>query len=130
MGEDPSRIEALWEKMGWAVHYPGRGGVASFVIAAVDIALWDLRGRKTGMPLWRLLGGHDSRVPAYAGEIDLLMPLPELIEQTDRNLNNGFEAIKMKIGRRHLSGDVERVAAMRSHLGEGSNPSSSFSILE
>ena len=117
--EDPSRIEALWEKMWWAVHYPGRGGIASFAIAAIDISLWDLRGRKTGMPLWRLLGGHDPKVLAYAGGIDLLMPLPELIEQTDRNLNNGFKAIKMKIGRQNLSEDVERVAAMRSHLGEG-----------
>ncbi len=117
IGEASDRIEALWEKMWWAVHYPGRGGIASFAIAAIDIALWDLRGRKTGMPLWRLLGGHDPRVPAYAGGIDLMMPLPELIEQTDRNLEHGFRAIKMKIGRRKLSEDVERVAAMRTHLG-------------
>ncbi len=60
MGEDPGRIEALWEKMWWAVHYPGRGGVASFAIAALDIALWDRLGRQTGIPVWRLLGGHDQ----------------------------------------------------------------------
>jgi L-alanine-DL-glutamate epimerase-like enolase superfamily enzyme len=118
VGEDPGRIEALWGKMWWAVHYPGRGGIASFAIAAIDIALWDLMGRKTGLPLWRLLGGHDAKVPAYAGGIDLLMSLPELIEQTDGNLSNGFRAIKMKIGRPNLSEDVERVAAMRRHLGQ------------
>ncbi|MBW2409622.1 MAG: uroporphyrinogen decarboxylase, partial [Deltaproteobacteria bacterium] len=60
-GEDPSRIEALWEKMWWAVHYPGRGGIASFAIAAVDIALWDLMGQNSGIPLWRLLGGHHPK---------------------------------------------------------------------
>ena len=117
-GQDPSRIEALWEKMWWAVHYPGRGGIASFAIAAIDIALWDLMGRKTGLPLWRLLGGHNRNVPAYAGGIDLMLPLPELIEQTDRNLSEGFRAIKMKIGRPNLSEDIERVAAMRRHLGQ------------
>jgi L-alanine-DL-glutamate epimerase-like enolase superfamily enzyme len=118
IGKDPSLIEALWEKMWWAIHYPGRGGSASFAIAAIDIAFWDLMGHKTDFPLWRLLGGHNPKVSAYAGGIDLLMPLPELIEQTDRNLNNGFRAIKMKVGRPKLSEDVERVAAMRRHLGQ------------
>jgi L-alanine-DL-glutamate epimerase-like enolase superfamily enzyme len=118
IGEDPSRIEHLWEKMWWALHYPGRGGIASFAISAVDIALWDLRGHKTGMPLWRLLGGHDPKVPAYAGGIDLMLPLQELIAQTDRNIADGFRAKKMKIGRELLAEDVKRVAAMRAHLGD------------
>ncbi len=119
LGEDPGRIESLWEKMWWAVHYPGRGGIASFAVSAVDIALWDLQARKAGLPLWRLLGGHKAEVPAYAGGIDLLLPLEKLIEQTDRNLADGFRAIKMKIGRPELSEDVKRVAAMRAHLGDG-----------
>ncbi|MCJ7829919.1 MAG: mandelate racemase/muconate lactonizing enzyme family protein, partial [Desulfobacterales bacterium] len=119
VGADPGRIAHLWQKMWWAVHYPGRGGIASFAIAAIDIALWDLMGRKTGMPLWRLLGGHDPKVAAYAGGIDLLTPLPELIAQTDCHLSNGFRAIKMKIGRPNLAEDIDRVAAMRAHLGDG-----------
>ena len=118
LGRDPGRIEALWQKMWWAMHYPGRGGVASFAIAAVDIALWDLLGKKTGLPLWRLLGGHDAKVPAYAGGIDLMLPLAELIEQTEQNIAQGFRAKKMKIGREVLAEDVARVAAMRGHLGD------------
>lgn len=119
VGRDPSRIAHLWETMWWAVHYPGRGGIASFAISAVDIALWDLMAVRAGLPLWRLLGGHDPKVPAYAGGIDLLLPLPELIDQTEANLANGFRAIKMKIGRPKLADDLRRVEAMRAHLGDG-----------
>jgi L-alanine-DL-glutamate epimerase-like enolase superfamily enzyme len=116
-GQDASRIEQLWERMWWHLHFVGRGGLAAFAIAAVDTALWDLRARLAGLPLWRLLGGHDQRVPAYAGGIDLQFPLERLLEQTETNLANGFRAIKMKVGRPRLSEDLERVAAMRALLG-------------
>jgi L-alanine-DL-glutamate epimerase-like enolase superfamily enzyme len=116
-GEDADRIEQLWERMWWHIHYPGRGGTAAFAISAVDIALWDLKGIRLGTPLWRLLGGHDPMVMAYAGGIDLFLPLDDLLEQTRNNLDKGFRAIKMKVGRDKLSEDVERVAAMREFLG-------------
>jgi L-alanine-DL-glutamate epimerase-like enolase superfamily enzyme len=117
-GRDPSRIEALWREMWWALHYGGRGGPTSLAVSAVDIALWDLAARRAGLPLWRLLGGFDPLVPAYAGGIDLELPLDALLRQTDDNLAKGFRAIKMKVGRKRLAEDVERVKAMRAHLGE------------
>ena len=117
IGEDPRRIEQLWERMWWRIHYPGRGGPASFAISAIDIALWDLCAKRDGLPLWMMLGGHDARVPAYAGGIDLMFPLDRLLAQTERNLARGFRAIKMKVGRPHLVEDVERVKAMREFLG-------------
>jgi L-alanine-DL-glutamate epimerase-like enolase superfamily enzyme len=117
IGEDASLIEALWQKMWWTLHYGGRGGQASSAISAVDIALWDLKARKAGLPLWRLLGGFDAKVPCYAGGIDLDFPLEKLLRQTDDNLAKGFRAIKMKVGRKRLGEDVERVAKMREHLG-------------
>lgn len=116
-GQEADRIEQLWQRMWWGLHFIGRGGPASFAIAAVDIALWDLKARRAGLPLWRLLGGHDPRVPAYAGGIDLLFTLDELLQQTRDNLDRGFRAIKMKVGRDRLSEDVARVAAMRDFLG-------------
>lgn len=116
-GADPDRIEQLWQRMWWTLHYGGRGGPVSLAISAVDIALWDRCGRRLGMPLWRLLGGHDPRVPCYAGGIDLDFPLDALLRQTDANLARGFRAIKMKVGRPRLSEDVARVRAMREHLG-------------
>jgi L-alanine-DL-glutamate epimerase-like enolase superfamily enzyme len=116
-GEDPRRIEHLWERMWWHLHYVGRGGIASFAMAAVDIALWDLKARLAGEPLWRVLGGHSNQVNAYAGGVDLQLSLDALLAQTGDNLDRGFRAIKMKVGRERLPEDVERVAAMREFLG-------------
>jgi L-alanine-DL-glutamate epimerase-like enolase superfamily enzyme len=116
-GRDAERIEELWQAMWWALHYGGRGGAAVLAMSAVDIALWDLRGKRQSAPLWRLLGGFDPQVPCYAGGIDLDFPLDALLRQTDENLARGFRAIKMKVGRPSLREDVERVRAMRAHLG-------------
>ena len=95
----------------------GRGGSASLAVSAVDIALWDLKARRFGTPLWRLLGGHDPRVPAYAGGIDLGFSLDQLLRQTDDNLKKGFRAITMKVGRSRFSEDLEGVRATRDHFG-------------
>jgi L-alanine-DL-glutamate epimerase-like enolase superfamily enzyme len=105
--------------MWWALHYGGRGGAQVLAISAVDIALWDLRARRQAAPLWRILGGFDPRVPCYAGGIDLDFPLDALLRQTDDNLARGFRAIKMKVGRPSLRDDIERVRAMRGHVGDG-----------
>jgi L-alanine-DL-glutamate epimerase-like enolase superfamily enzyme len=118
-GEDAERIEALWQRIWWTTHYGGRGGPTMLALSAFDIALWDLKAKRAGMPLWLLLGGFDPRVPCYAGGIDLHLPLDALLRQTDDNLARGFRAIKMKVGRARLPEDVERVAAMRARLGEG-----------
>ena len=117
IGQDPSCIEHLWKKMWWHLHYVGRGGLTAFAMSAVDIALWDLKAKQANLPLWRLLGGHDPRVRAYAGGIDLDLSLDALREQTQANLERGFRAIKMKVGRDRLADDIDRVAAMRDLLG-------------
>ncbi len=116
---EADRIEALGQRLWWGLHYGGRGGPVVLALSALDIALWDLKAKKAGVPLWRLLGGHDPLVPCYAGGIDLELPLDALLRQTDANLERGFRAIKMKVGRAWLAEDVARVAAMRRHLGEG-----------
>jgi L-alanine-DL-glutamate epimerase-like enolase superfamily enzyme len=117
-GEEADHIERLWLKGWWALHYGGRGGPTVLALSAFDMALWDLKARRAGLPLWNFLGGHDPAVPAYAGGIDLDLPLDALLRQTDGNLAKGFRAIKMKVGRKNLSEDVERVKAMRAHLGQ------------
>ncbi len=116
-GADADAIEALWQRVWWALHYGGRGGPAVLALSAFDMALWDLKARRAHWPLWKLLGGNDPRVPCYAGGIDLDLSPDALLRQTDANLARGFRAIKMKVGRERLREDVERVAAMRSHLG-------------
>lgn len=119
IGADADLIAALWQRIWWATHYGGRGGPAVLALSAFDMALWDLKARRAGMPLWRMLGGNDPNVPCYAGGIDLDLPPDDLLRQTDANLARGFRAIKMKVGRPRLAEDVARVAAMRRHLGEG-----------
>ena len=117
VGEDARDVDRLWERMWWRTHFCGRGGPAAFAMAAVDVALWDLEGKRRDEPLWRLLGGHRREVPAYAGGIDLYFTLDALREQTRGFLDRGFGAIKMKVGRDRLSEDVERVAAIRDLVG-------------
>ncbi|TNC14329.1 mandelate racemase/muconate lactonizing enzyme family protein [Methylobacterium terricola] len=119
LGQEADRIEQLWQRIWWGQHYGGRGGAAVLAQSAIDMALWDLKAKRLGQPLWTLLGGHDPRVQVYAGGIDLHLPLDQLLRQTDDNLKKGFRAIKMKVGRPRLSEDVERVRAMREHLGDG-----------
>ncbi len=119
MGEEAERIEAVWQKIWWALHYGGRGGPSVLAQSALDIALWDLRAKKARLPLWQLLGGHDPRVDCYAGGIDLNFPLDQLLRTHDDNIAKGFRAIKMKVGRPSLADDVARVKAMREHLGAG-----------
>ena len=119
VGEEADEIERLWRKAWWALHYGGRGGPTVLAISAFDMALWDLKARRAQLPLWNFLGGFDPKVPCYAGGIDLDLPLDKLLRQTDDNLDKGFRAIKMKVGRERLSEDVDRVEAMRNHLGDG-----------
>ncbi|UCE55804.1 MAG: mandelate racemase/muconate lactonizing enzyme family protein [Desulfobacterales bacterium] len=114
---DARSIESIWNQMWWRLHWVGRGGTAAFAIAAVDIALWDLKAKRIGEPLWRMLGGSTNRVKAYAGGVDLQLTLDELCNQTNGFLDHGFRAIKMKVGREHLAEDVERVAKSRELIG-------------
>lgn len=117
LDEDPRRIEHIWQKMWWRLHWTGRGGAAVLAISAVDIALWDLEGKRQKEPLWRMLGGHHTRVEAYAGGVDLNFTLEALEKQTRGFLARGFRTIKMKVGRPRLSEDLARVAAIRELTG-------------
>lgn len=116
-GRDPRCTEKAWRLMWRATHYAGRGGPASFAISAVDMALWDLKAKALGEPLWRLLGGSSPRVEAYASGIDLDQTPDELADRTRARMAAGFRAFKMKIGRDRLSEDVERVSAVREVIG-------------
>lgn len=114
IGRDASQAEALYDDMQWHVHYVGRGGVASFAISAVDIALWDLRGRREGRSLRRMAGGASDRCDAYCGGIDLGFDLQELLQSVQGYLDAGFRGVKIKVGR---DDDVARVAAVRDLIG-------------
>ncbi|SIO12166.1 mandelate racemase/muconate lactonizing enzyme family protein [Vannielia litorea] len=116
-GRDADLIEAIWKDLWWACHYGGRGGPTVMALSALDMALWDLKARRANMPLWRLLGGYDPRVPCYMGGVDLHLSPAELVEQTHRNLEAGHRHIKIKCGRNALREDVARMSAMREAFG-------------
>ncbi len=111
--------EALYDAMGWHVHYVARGGIASFAISAVDIALWDVVLKNRGQSLVKAMGGASDRCKAYGGGIDLAFPLPKLLEHVQGYLDTGLQAVKIKIGQPTLSQDIERIAAVRQLLGPG-----------
>jgi len=117
LGKNPETIDALYEEMQWHVHYVGRGGIASFAISAMDIALWDIKGISTDQPLWQMAGGHGTTCKAYCGGIDLNFPLEKLLDSVHGYIANGFNAVKIKIGQPELAQDIERIEAVRSLLG-------------
>ena len=116
-GHDASDVEALYDQMQWHVHYVGRGGIASFAISACDIALWDLRGKLTDQPLWKMAGGAGQSCKAYCGGIDLEFPLDKLLSNMEGYLANGFNGVKIKVGRPQLADDINRVKAVRELIG-------------
>jgi L-alanine-DL-glutamate epimerase-like enolase superfamily enzyme len=117
IGKDATEVEALYDAMQWHVHYVARGGIASFAISAVDIALWDLRGKLLGQPLWQMAGGAGNRCKAYCGGIDLGFPLPKLLQSIQSYLDRGFNGVKIKIGKPTLAEDVARIKAVRDLIG-------------
>jgi len=117
IGKDGTEIESLYDAMQWHIHYVGRGGIASFAISAVDIALWDLRGKRTEQPLWQMAGGASNRCKAYCGGIDLNFPLPKLLDNVQSYIDRGFNGVKIKIGQPTLDEDIERIKAVRELIG-------------
>ncbi len=117
IGKDGSDVEGINEFCEWHIHYVGRGGIASFAISAIDIALWDIRCRRAGKPLWRMAGGEGNTCKTYAGAIDLLFPLPKLLNNIQGYLDKGLNAVKIKIGRANMGEDIERIAAVREFVG-------------
>ncbi len=67
VGADGTDIAARYDQMEWHLHYVARGGIASFAVSAVDIALWDLKGKREARPLWQMAGGAGKTCRAYRG---------------------------------------------------------------
>ena len=113
-GQDATDVEALYEAMQWHVHYVARGGIASFAISAVDIALWDIRGQAQGKALVQMAGGASDRCRAYCGGIDLGFDTAKLVASCESYLDRGFDGVKIKVGH---PDDAARVAAVRQAIG-------------
>ncbi|MEM6700700.1 MAG: mandelate racemase/muconate lactonizing enzyme family protein, partial [Bacteroidota bacterium] len=118
LGKDGLDIEHIYDFLEWHIHYVGRGGIASFAISAVDIALWDIRCKMQEQPLWKVAGGANNTCNAYCGGIDLMFPMEKLLGNIQGYLYSVFDAVKIKIGREKLEEDLERIAEVRNLIGE------------
>ena len=123
IGEDPNDIARLWDKLAWAGASVGRSGLAVQAIAAFDIALWDLKARRAGLPLAKLLGAHRDSVACYNTSGGFLSsPLPEVLANVEALLERGIGGIKIKVGQPDPMIDLQRVQAVhklidgRAHL--------------
>ena len=119
IGEDPSDIARLWDKLCWAGASVGRSGLATQAIGAFDVALWDLKARRAGLSLAKLLGAHRDSVRCYNTSGGFLYtPIEQLTVNAAASIEHGIGGIKLKVGQPDGALDVRRVEAVRKHLGD------------
>jgi L-alanine-DL-glutamate epimerase-like enolase superfamily enzyme len=121
VGEDPLRIEKIVAKLRAAADSSGPGGVFTLAVSAIDIALWDIKGKALEQPLWKLLGGHRDRVPTYAsGSLRRGLTHDQAQEAAHTLVKKGFKQMKTQMG---LPGnpppdeEVKRVRVVREAIG-------------
>jgi L-alanine-DL-glutamate epimerase-like enolase superfamily enzyme len=123
-GEDPRCVTALYDRMLRQTFKVGHAGVVFGAIGALDTALWDIKAKAAGEPLWRLLGGRDRRVPAYASGLDIDLDDDELVAVYQAYAERGLRAAKLK-GGLDIERDRDRLTLVRDVLtqaGDGMRP--------
>jgi L-alanine-DL-glutamate epimerase-like enolase superfamily enzyme len=122
LGEDPLEIERLWNKMYRAIRWHGLRGVSIHAMAGIDMALWDLAGKKLGVPVWKLLGGrYRDKVIPYASASFGRKSREELAREASMYRDQGFRAVKFGwglFGRVSIEKDVEMVRGVREGAGD------------
>jgi len=128
-GEDPLANELIWDKLYWALMPRGQTGLAAQALSAVDIALWDIKGKAFGQPVWRLLGGARQRVPLYATFGFNFFDREQLAAAAKLWVSQGYRRLKMVVGHEALrrretrpmmeviQEDAARVRAVRESVG-------------
>jgi len=119
-GENPLLIEHIVAKFRAAAGSSGPGGIFQLALAAVDIALWDIKGKALDLPVWALAGGHRSRVPTYAsGALMRTFPLSHLLKAGPKLKQKGFRQMKTQLGGNARPEDeVDRILRMREAIGD------------
>ena len=119
VGMEASDTAGVWKKIyDKQLGSHGMGAAACLAMSGIDIALWDIRGKAAGWPLYKLLGGRSKAIPAYAGGISLGYQAPaDLVDEAGALLALGYKALKLRVGDTARR-DIERVAAVRKAFGE------------
>ncbi|MEX2187386.1 MAG: mandelate racemase/muconate lactonizing enzyme family protein [Pirellulales bacterium] len=118
LAEDPRDHEKIWNDFYWRTMFVGRNGIAIMALSALDVALWDLKARACGLPLWRLLGGFSRQIKGYGSGGYLGLTTDQLVAEMSGYVADGYRAVKMKIGNADPRRDVERVHAVRRAIGD------------
>lgn len=119
IGREAEEIEGIWRDLLFTTHATAVGAITSIALAAIDTALWDLRCRRAGLPLWRMAGGAKASVALYTTEGGWLHLSPEALAEDARAARaSGFAGSKVKIGKPSLSEDRARLNAVREAVGE------------
>lgn len=119
IGEDPNDIGRLITKLQWAGASVGRSGLATQALAAVDIALYDLKAKRADLPLAKLLGAHRDSVRTYNTSGGFLnASLEEVKERASRSVEEGIGGVKIKVGLPDSAEDIRRVRGVREHIGD------------
>ena len=119
IGEDPSDISRLWDKLCWAGASVGRSGLSTQAIGAFDVALWDMKAKRAGLSLAKLLGTHRESVRCYNTSGGFLhTPIDQLMVNASASIARGIGGIKLKVGQPDGALDIARVTAVRKHLGD------------
>jgi L-alanine-DL-glutamate epimerase-like enolase superfamily enzyme len=116
---DADNVVGIWDRMyRFQLASHGMGAGACLAMSGIDMALWDIRGKALGLPLYKLLGGTRKAIPAYAGGVSLGYQPPEkLIEEAQKSLDQGYKAIKLRVGD-SVKKDIERMRAVRKAFGD------------
>ncbi|MFJ5697146.1 mandelate racemase/muconate lactonizing enzyme family protein [Arthrobacter sp. NPDC093139] len=118
IGEDPNDIGKVYTKLLWAGASVGRSGVATQALAALDIALYDLKAKRAGLPLAKLLGSYRDSVQTYNTSGGFLnATLEEVKARATQSIEEGIGGIKIKVGLPDSKEDLRRVAGIREHIG-------------
>ncbi|WP_424707794.1 mandelate racemase/muconate lactonizing enzyme family protein [Microbacterium sp. SLBN-111] len=118
-GQDPRAVTALYDRMLARVFKAGHAGATFGSIGAFDMALWDIKAKAAGEPLWRLLGGRDRFVTGYASGLDIALSDEELAAFYAQMADLGFSSGKLK-GGRDLDADRRRLHIVRDAMGRNS----------
>jgi len=119
VGEDPLDHERLAAKVYWRLQSVGRLGLVAQAYSAIDLALWDLKGKAAGLPLYKLLGGAREAAPVYGSDVGWLWMSPdEIVTEARRYLDQGVMGIKMKIGHADPEEDARRLQRVFDSLGD------------
>lgn len=120
IGRDADAIEAIWRDLFMLTHALSVGPLVALSLAAIDTALWDLRGRRLGMSLHKMAGGAQARIPVYTTEGGWLhLPPAALVDDAVAAEAQGFAGCKVKVGRPHLREDIARLSAVRAAVDHG-----------